>query len=146
MNPDATEADIEAAMASGDNAQVFSQAVLSSSRTAAAKSVAAAVRERQQDIARIEKTLEELLGLFEQMEEQVVLAEPVVEKIERSAGVVADDLEATVGHLDKGVVSAKAAKRKKWWCLLISAGILVVILIIIVIVVTLRNQQQKAKR
>lgn len=145
MNPDATEAEIEAAVASGDGAQVFSQAVLSSNRSAAAKSVAAAVRERQQDIARIEKTLEELGALFEQMEEQVVLAEPAVEKIERSAGVVVDDVEAAAGHIDKGVVSARAAKRKKWWCLLISIGIVAVILIIIAIVLALRNQK-KTKR
>ncbi|KAF8534287.1 t-SNARE [Trichophaea hybrida] len=143
VNPSATAEEIEHAVSSGET-QVFSQALLNSNRSASAKSVATAVRERQQDIARIEKTLEELVLLFEQMEEQVMLAEPLTEKVDESVLHVSDDLEKSVGHLDKGVDSAKGVRRKKWWCLLIGVMILVVIIIIIVIILTMRKTQNKA--
>jgi syntaxin 1B/2/3 len=78
------------------------------------------------------------------MEEQVMLAEPLTEKVDESVLHVSDDLEKSVGHLDKGVDSAKGVRRKKWWCLLIGVMILVVIIIIIVIILTMRKTQNKA--
>lgn len=129
-------------MASGET-QIFSQAILKTNRSASANSVARAVRERQQDIQRIEKTLEELLLLFQQLEEQVILADPVVQNIEERGDDVVRDMEHGVTHLDKGVVSARGARKKKWICLGIGIGIIVVIVIIIVIVTLLKKQDNK---
>jgi len=81
--------------------------------------------------------------LFEQMEEQVMLSEPLTEKIDEAVLHVNDDVEKAVENLDKGVDSARGARRKKWWCLLIGIVILMVILIIIIIVVTMRNPPNK---
>ncbi|KAI5845555.1 t-SNARE [Tricharina praecox] len=126
VHPDASEEEIGQAVESGQT-QVFSQALLSSNRSASANSVAKAVRERQQDIARIERTLEELMVLFEQMNEQVLLADPVVANIEHQSENVTTDVEQAQKHLGTAVVSAKGARRKKWICLFIAIGIVALI-------------------
>ena len=117
------------------NTQVFSQALLSGSRTASAKSVATAARERQVEIQRIEKTIEELALLFEQLNEQVILADPIIEHLEHQTDNVEQDLTKANAQLETGVKSAKGARRKKFWCLGIGIAILLLIVIIIVIVV-----------
>jgi syntaxin 1B/2/3 len=143
VNPQATDEEIAAAVESGQT-QVFSQAILNSSRSASANSVARAVRERQQDIQRIEKTLEELLVLFEQMEEQVVLAEPMVEQIEDKSHNAIQDLEHANTQLGMATKSARSWRKNKWICLGIGVLILAIIVIIIVIVVVLNQQKNKA--
>lgn len=138
VHPDASEEEIGQAVESGQT-QVFSQALLSSNRSASANSVAKAVRERQQDIARIERTLEELMVLFEQMNEQVLLADPVVANIEHQSENVTTDVEQAQKHLGTAVVSAKGARRKKWICLFIAIGIVALIGIILAIVFVTRG-------
>lgn len=132
VHPDASEEEIAHAVDSGQT-QVFSQALLSSNRSASANSVAKAVRERQQDIARIERTLEELMVLFEQMNEQVLLAEPVVANIEHQSDNINTDVAQAKTHIGVAVVSAKSARRKKWICLFIAMGAIALIAIIIAI-------------
>lgn len=134
VNPGASEAEIESAVQQGDS-QVFSQALLSSNRSASANSVATAVRERQADIQRIERTILELAELFEQMNEQVVLSEPVVEAIEDLTSKVDTDLEGANIQLKQAVKSGYSARRKKFWCLGIGIAILLIIVAIVVIVV-----------
>ncbi|KAG0641983.1 t-SNARE [Tuber brumale] len=138
VNPDATEADVERMVESGET-QVFSQALLSSGRSREANSVNAAVRARQAEIQRIETTLIELLGLFEQMAEQVVLDEPKVMQIEENTTKVEQDMEQATAHMGKAVESARSARKKKWICLGIGVGIVVVIAIIITVVVVVRS-------
>ncbi|CUS13381.1 unnamed protein product [Tuber aestivum] len=138
VNPEATEADVERMVESGET-QVFSQALLSSGRSREAHSVNAAVRARQAEIQRIETTLIELLGLFEQMAEQVVLDEPKIMHIEENSTKVERDMEHATVHIGKAVVSARGARKKKWICLGIGVGIVVVIAIIITVVVVIRN-------
>ncbi|TGZ80462.1 t-SNARE [Ascodesmis nigricans] len=140
INPDATEDEIAGAVASGET-QIFSQAILTSNRSASASSVARAVRERQQDIVRIEKALQELLTLFQQLEEAIVLQDPVVENIEHRGDEAARDIERGVQHLETGVVSARGARKKKWICLGIVIAILLVIVIIIVVVTLVKKKE-----
>ncbi|KAI5807111.1 t-SNARE [Geopyxis carbonaria] len=140
VNPSATDEEISAAVYSGET-QVFSQAILNSNRSASATSVARAVRERQKDITRIEKTLEELLHLFEQMNEQVVLAEPVVAKMEENVDQTRGDLEGAVTHLDTGTKHLRSRNRKKWYLLGVCILIIVVIAIIIAIVVSINKKK-----
>lgn len=161
VNPEASDEDVERMVESGET-QVFSQAVtlppsifpplypplankegnqqlLSSGRSREAHSVNAAVRERQAEIQRIESTLIELLTLFEQMAEQVVLDEPKIMQVEDNASKVERDIETANTHLGKGVESAIATRRKKWICLGIGVGIVVVIAVIITVVVLVRR-------
>ncbi|KAI5841474.1 t-SNARE [Morchella snyderi] len=138
VNPEATDAEVEQLVESGET-QIFSQALLSSGRSREANSVNAAVKARQQEIQRIETTLIELLQLFEQMAEQVVLDEAKFQQIEDNAVKVEEDVHHAANHLETGVVSAKAARKKKWMCLGLGVTIVVVIVIIVVVVVVVKN-------
>lgn len=145
VNPNATEAEVEDALASGDT-QIFLTAILTPNRSANANSVAQAVRERQKEIEKIEKTLEELVMLFKQMEEQVVLQETVVEGVEDTSQRVVGDMEGGVKELGTGVKLARSTRRKKWWCLGICVGIvLIVILIVVIYFVINKKKDDKPK-
>jgi syntaxin 1B/2/3 len=143
VNPEATDNEIEQLVESGET-QVFSQALLSGGRSREANSVNAAVKARQQEIQRIESTLIELLTLFEQMAEQVVLDEAKFEAIEDSAVKVEEDVKQANVHLESGVQSARGARRKKWMCLGLGVGIVVVVVIIVVVVIKVQGIGNKS--
>lgn len=97
------------------------------------------MKARQQEIQRIETTLIELLTLFEQMAEQVVLDEAKFQQVEDNAVKVEEDVNQANVHLEIGVKSAQGARRKKWMCLGVGVAIIVVIVIIVVVVVVVRK-------
>jgi len=127
VKPDATAEEIEQAVASGET-QVFSQAILSSARSSNAQSTLGAVKARHAEIQRIERTLVELVQLFEEMAREVEAAEPIVEKIEGQTIYAHEELVKGNGELVVARKHAWNTRRNKWICL----GICVVILIIIV--------------
>lgn len=100
-----------------------------STRAAEATTVLGSVRARHNDIQAIEKTLEELAGLFAEMGEQVERQE-VVREMERRAEDVAEETKAANVQLEKSVESARKARRWKWCC----CGLCLVILIALVVV------------
>jgi len=131
--PDATPDEIERAVESGET-QVFSQAILASARSSAAQSTLGAVQARHAEIQRIERTLVELVGLFEEMAREVEASEPVVAKVEQSVEQTHEEL---VRGNEQLVVAKKHAwntRRNKWICL----GIVIVLLIIIGTVIGVR--------
>jgi len=129
VKPEATQEEIDAAVQSGET-QVFSQAILSTARSSNAQSTLGAVKARHAEIQRIEQTLMELVGLFEDMAREVEAAEPLVTKIE-------EHVEHTHEELVKGNVELVVAKkhawntrRNKWICL----GVVLLIIAIIAII------------
>lgn len=157
VNPEATDAEIEQLVESGET-QVFSQAVislpwliitnephwhfiqlLSGGRSREANSVNAAVKARQQEIQKIESTLIELLTLFEQMAEQVVLDEAKFEMVEDNAVKVEEDIKQANVHLETGVQSARGARRKKWMCLGLGVGIVIIVVVVVAVVISVQN-------
>lgn len=97
------------------------------------------MKARQVEIQRIETTLIELLTLFEQMAEQVVLDEAKFQQVEDNAVKVEEDINQANVHLETGVKSAQGARRKKWMCLGVGVAIVVVIVVIVVVVITVRG-------
>lgn len=97
------------------------------------------MKARQQEIQRIETTLIELLTLFEQMAEQVVLDEAKFQQVEDNAVKVEEDVNQANVHLEIGVKSAQGARKKKWMCLGLGVAIVVVIVVIVVVVVVTRS-------
>ncbi|KAF8450011.1 t-SNARE [Terfezia claveryi] len=91
VKPDATQEEVDQAVQSGET-QVFSQAILSSARSSNAQSTLGAVKARHAEILRIERTLIELVELFEDMAKEVEAAEPVVAKLEKDVENVHQDL------------------------------------------------------
>lgn len=126
--PDKSESEInDLVERSGEGTQVFTQALMQSNRTGQANRSLQALRARADTLAAIERQMEELVELFEQMNDLVVQQDVAVAQIEQKA-------EETVEHLDKGneeigvaVETARKTRKKKWICL----GIVVLIIIIV---------------
>jgi syntaxin 1B/2/3 len=109
------------------------------------------VRQRHEEIQRIEQTMLELGQLFEDLDRIVMEHEPLIQNIEQKGEEVQQNVEAGVGELDKGVKSARAARRKKWICFWICIAIIVVVVIIVVVYMAATgkfssNKNNNAKR
>lgn len=131
VRPDATESEIREATESGEDAQIFQQALLNSDRRGQSQSTLSNVRQRHVAIQQIEKTMLELQQLFQDLDAIVVQQEPMVQNIEQKAEETNTNMELGNVEVGKAIGSARAARRKKWWCLLICIIIICVIAIII---------------
>jgi syntaxin 1B/2/3 len=105
---------------------------MNSNRRGDAQTTLNAVRQRHEEIQRIEQTIVELGQLFEDLDRIVMEHEPLIQNIEQKGEEVQQNVEAGVGELDKGVKSARAARRKKWICFWICIAIIVVVVVIVV--------------
>lgn len=76
---------------------------------------------------KIRRTLEELVDLFQGLETQLALQEPIVENVATMAEQTKQDLVDANVQIDKGIDSARRRRKLKWWCLF------VVVLIVIAI-------------
>ncbi|RPA80730.1 hypothetical protein BJ508DRAFT_376906 [Ascobolus immersus RN42] len=149
IQSDDPEGDREAwqAVESGQVTQIFQSAAMGARRQGARNALSNA-QARHQEIQNIAQQMEELLQLFETMNQMIIEQEPVVEQIHTSAVEAQTNIEDGVQQLGTGIESAKAARRKKWWCLLIVV-ILIVIIVIVVMVVVVKpiiEESNKNKR
>ncbi|KAK4453822.1 putative snare domain-protein [Podospora aff. communis PSN243] len=127
INPQATEEEVrQAADADWGNEGIF-QTALKSNRSGQASAVLGNVRAQHNDMEKIRRTLEELVDLFQGLETQLALQEPVVENVSQMAEQTKQDLVNANTQIDKGIDSARRRRKLKWWCLL------VVVLIVIAI-------------
>lgn len=131
IQPEATEEEVEAAITDVGGQQIFSQALLNANRRGEAKTALAEVQARHQELMQLEKTMAELAQLFNDIEEMVVEQQENIEVIDKHVEEAQQDVEQGVGHTNKAVKSARAARRKKLWCW----GIVFVIFVIIVVAV-----------
>lgn len=131
VNPDATEAEIREATESGQDTQIFQQALLNADRRGQAQSALRNVQQRRDAIQQIERQLIELQQLFQDLDQAIVEQEPALQNIEQKAMDTSTHLEAGNIEVSKAIVSAKGARKKKWICLGICVAIIVVIIIII---------------
>src|ERR1700761_2079880 len=99
--------------------------LMNSNRRGQATTTLNAVRQRHQEIQRIEQTMIELGQLFEDLDRIVMEHQPLIENIEQKGEEIQQNVEAGVGELDKGVKSARAARRKKWICFWICIAIII---------------------
>lgn len=118
IKPDATQEEIRAVVEDGSQ-QYFQQALMQSNRRGEARSVLSEVQVRHRELLKLEKTMAELTQLFHDMEELVIEQDQPIQQIEEQVGTAQHDIEQGVGHTNKAVKSAKAARKKKIWCLVI---------------------------
>lgn len=134
VRPDASEAEIEEAARGAEGGQaIFAQAIQTSGRSVQAQTALGAVRARHDEIQRIEKSMEDLVVLFRDLNDQVVAQEAPVQHTEMRAEQVLKDSEAAVGELKKGIWYARNRKKLKWWLL----GLIVLIIVVLALVLGL---------
>ncbi|CRK39172.1 hypothetical protein BN1723_000709 [Verticillium longisporum] len=128
VRPDADESEVRQAVEDPNGGQVFSQALMQSSRQGQARAALNAVQDRHAEIQRIEQQMVELAQLFQDMDTLVVQQEAAVAQIEQKGEEVAENLDKGNEEIGVAVDTARKTRKKKWWCL----GICVLIILIIV--------------
>ncbi|KAI0318637.1 t-SNARE [Amylostereum chailletii] len=138
VKPDATPEEVTAVVNddNGAGGQVFSQALMSSTRYGEGRAAYREVQERHEDIRKIEHTLTELAQLFNDMSILIEQQDEAIKSIETAAEGVATDTEAGLAHTEKAVKSARAARKKRWICFFIFLIILAIIGIVVGVVVS----------
>lgn len=127
VRPDATEAEVRAAVEDQTGGQVFQQALMQSNRRGQAQSVLNAVQDRHAQLQKIERQIIELAQLFQDMDTLVVQQDPLVANIEQKGEEVVENLDRGNAEINTAVNTARKTRRKKWICL----GIVVAIIIVI---------------
>lgn len=119
VRPEATDAEVKAAIDDVQGEQIFSQALKTSNRRGEAQTALSEVQSRHKDIQKIEQTMAQLAQLFHDMELLVAEQEAPVQVIEQQQETAQVDIEQGLGHTNKAVIKARAYRKKKWWCALI---------------------------
>ncbi|PAV17162.1 syntaxin [Pyrrhoderma noxium] len=132
VNPNATQEEVDAVVSSDEGMQIFAQATLNG-RYAEGQKVYSAVKDRHDEIKRIEKTLVELAQLFTDISLLVEQQGDIIDNIEEKTGLAELDIEAGKISTEKAVVSARGYRRKRWICLGITIAVIIVIAIILAI-------------
>ncbi|KAI1004423.1 hypothetical protein K3495_g3789 [Podosphaera aphanis] len=132
VRPDATEQEIRAAVEDPDS-QIFSQALMQSDRQGQAQSTRNNVRQRHEEIQKIERQMIELAELFEDMNNLVVQQEEAIADIEMKGEQVVENVDKGTEEIGVAIESAKNTRKWKWWCLGISVLIILVLIAIVVI-------------
>jgi syntaxin 1B/2/3 len=99
------------------NNNIFSQALMQSSRQGQAQSALSAVENRHQAIQKIESQMIELAELFQDMENLVVQQEAAVTNIEMKGEEVVENMDKGTEQIGVAIKSARNARKWKWWCL-----------------------------
>jgi len=136
VKPDASPEEVKAVVNDEQGGQIFSQALMNSSRYAESRAAYREVQERHEDIKRIEQTLTELAQLFNDMSVLVEQQDETINVIETTAGNVQKDTEAGLAYTEKAVVSARAARKKRWICFILILVLLAIVAIVVAVVVT----------
>ncbi|WOO79523.1 Protein transport protein SSO2 [Vanrija pseudolonga] len=126
VKPDASEAEIQSIVDSGDT-QVFSQALLNTNRYGAARGAYREVQERHVELQKIEKTMSELAQMFSEMSMLVEQQDEAITQVEDTTRNVHEDIQRGNTELDSGIKKAIAARRKKWICFWIILIILIIV-------------------
>ncbi|KAI5289127.1 Plasma membrane t-SNARE, secretory vesicle fusion [Ascosphaera aggregata] len=137
VKPNATDAEVQEAIENAGEQQIFSEALVNSDRRGEAQKVSALVRQRHDDMQKIERDFIELSEMFTDLNNMIVAQEPAIEKIHEQSEQVVENVRLGTQHVETAIESGKARNRKKWWCLLIS-------LIIVVIVVLVNKHNNKS--
>jgi t-SNARE complex subunit, syntaxin len=132
IKPDATEEEVRAVVEDTSSfQQYFQQALMQSNRRGESRTVLNEVQVRHRELLKLEKTMAELTQLFHDMEELVIEQDQAIQQIDEQVAGAQHDIEQGVGHTNKAVVSAKAARKKKIWCFIICLIIVVILALVL---------------
>ncbi|KAF8894559.1 t-SNARE [Infundibulicybe gibba] len=136
VKPDATPEEIKAAVNDEQGGQIFSQALINSTRYNESRVAYREVQERHEDIKRIEKTLGELAQLFNDMSVLVEQQDDTIKVTETQAAGVKKDTELGLSHTKAAVRFAISARKKRWACFIITLIILIIVGVVVGVLVS----------
>jgi syntaxin 1B/2/3 len=133
-----TEEELSTAL-SDPNSQIFSQALMSSTRSSQARSALTEVQSRHNDIVAIERKITELAQMFTELGVMVEFQEQYIDNISTQAEQTQVTMEQGLQQVSRATKLAAAARRKKWWCI----GVLFLIIAVVVVVVVVTQVVNK---
>ncbi|KAI0724092.1 t-SNARE [Fomitopsis betulina] len=138
VKPDATPEEVDEVVnnAHGGGDQIFAQALTNTTRYGESRQAYREVQDRHQDILRIERTLEELAQMFNDMSVLVTQQEESIDAIQNTAQDVEHNTEQGLKQTEKAVVHARRARRMRWVCFIIVLIICAVVGIVVGVVVS----------
>ncbi|KAI0780797.1 t-SNARE [Trametes elegans] len=133
VKPDASPEEVEAVVndTDGSGAQIFTQALSSSTRYGESRMAYREVQDRHQDIKKIERTLEELAQLFNDMSVLVAQQDEAIDQIQTMAGNVEADTSAGLKQTEIAVKHARSARRKRWICFGLTLTIIAILALVL---------------
>ncbi|KAF7308061.1 Syntaxin-like protein [Mycena kentingensis (nom. inval.)] len=134
VKADATQAEIDQAIASGEGGQVFMQALSQSANYAEARSAYSEVQGRAQDLRKLEETMAELAQLFVDMDVLVNQQDDTLVAIENNAIEVERHAAEATEQVGIAVRFAEKARKKRWICFCITVVVIIVLAIVLAIV------------
>ena len=138
VNPDITEEELSSAL-SDPNTQIFTQSLLTSTRSSQAQRTLSEVQSRHNDILAIERKIHELAQMLTELGVMVTWQEEHIDNIHQQSERTAVTMEQGLQQVSRATRLARAARRKKWWCI----GILFLIIAIVVVVVVVTQVVNK---
>jgi len=126
VKQDATPEEIAAVVddsGPGSN-QIFAEAISSSTRFSEARTAQRDVQARHEDLKQIERTLTELMQLFNDMATLVIEQEETIAAVDNQAIQVEKDTSEGHRNLVQAVVHAANARRARWICFCIFLAII----------------------
>ncbi|KAJ1961656.1 hypothetical protein GGI12_003125 [Dipsacomyces acuminosporus] len=137
--PDASEQEIQSAIENDQAGQVFAQSVIKSNRAGEARRVLRDVEERQADIRKIEKTINELAQMFVEVSDMVNRQQELLDNID--AAVEDAHVQVKAAHTEvKGAIVHRKKSRKRLWCILILVIVLILVIILIIYLTVIRKK------
>ncbi|KAI0328558.1 t-SNARE [Cubamyces sp. BRFM 1775] len=140
VKPDATPEEVAAVVDDAEGgAQIFTQALSSSTRYGESRMAYREVQDRHNDIKKIERTLEELTQLFNDMAVLVAQQDEALDRIQSRAESVQGHTAAGLQNTEKAVEHARSARRKRWICFGLFVAIIAILALILGLYFGLRN-------
>ncbi|KAL6891929.1 t-SNARE [Trichoderma evansii] len=146
VRPDASDAEVQAAVDDTGNGQIFSQALMQSDRQGRARAALSAVQDRHQELLKIEQQMTELFQLMQDLDTLVVQQDAAVVQIEQKGEEIVENLDKGNEEIAVAVTTARATRKKKWICLGIVVAIIVIVVIIVLIYIFVVRGTNNKKR
>ncbi|KAJ2448190.1 hypothetical protein EV183_005563 [Coemansia sp. RSA 2336] len=126
-NPSATEEEIDDAVYNDNAHQAFATAVSNSSKVQSATRVLSNVKQRHDDVKKIEKTIEELAAMIFEMAQMVDEQQEAIDHIEDAIEESSAQVEEGHKAIGQAIVYRKKSRKRAWIFILLAVILLVVI-------------------
>ncbi|KAI8808628.1 t-SNARE [Cladochytrium replicatum] len=129
--PDATPEEIERALEGSGGGGAFMQALMNDSRVQNARRTLRDMESRQDELSRIERSIEELFTLFQDMQMMIETQQEMINTIEVQVEATAVNLTEASKEMTKAVEHKRSSRKMAW----IICGIVTVVVLIVLVVV-----------
>ncbi|KAM6500593.1 syntaxin-like protein [Amanita muscaria] len=130
VKPDATDAELRAAVEGGAD-QIFSQALVDSTRYKESRVAYQEVQQRQEDLRKMEETLAELAQMLGDMALLVTQQDEAIGEVEKTASEVEKNTKKGFQHTVQAVIHARSYRKMRWICFFIVLIILAILALVL---------------